>query len=192
MINFVAQNEFVCDQLATNTAVIQEAVQLLTNRVNDKVPVRSKCAMLLCNLSLRQPSGICGADSADTNDVPQRFRRLVTLCAAMPELSDVEYVAPTLQNCARHVAVRRVLLSSGSSARAPIQAILDTLHSGSLIRRRGLAHLIRNMCLDEQLHRDILAQTSMPMTVTNRLFNGTKQTSKQTTKTKPNIASSSK
>lgn len=172
MTNFAAHSGAITERLAGNGGLVQELVQVVTTRTRDVVPARSSSAMLLSNLTLSDAAleQLCGGGhdgDGDVDAVPQRLRRLVTLCGAMPQLESVEYVASVLQNCARRRVVRRLLLGR---APPPLQALLDSLHVGGLVRRRGLAHCVRNVCLDESLHSDALTRTTLARAVFRRLF----------------------
>ena len=203
MVNFASHSEAMNDHLASNGALVQEIVQVVTTRTREDVAPRASSAMLLCNLTLSDVAldQLCGhGDDVALDAVPQRLRRLVTLCGALPHLSGAEYVAPVLQNCARRRVTRRLLVgpavapsttsvqtrialsststSSTSSttttttttttAAPPLQALLDSLHIGSAVRRRGLAHCLRNVCLDVALHSDALMRTTLAASIANR------------------------
>jgi hypothetical protein len=72
-----------------------------------------------------------------------------------------------LQNCTSRSAMRQYL-SSGT--RPPsLQSLAESLHRGTPLRRRGVAHVIRNVCLDERTHVALL-QSTICDAVVRRLF----------------------
>ena len=97
-------------------------------------------------------------------EIPQRFKKLFVLSFAVVEL---DHVCAVLQNCARHASVGEFLVLGDTPK---LNKVLSSLGVGSVLRRRALSHLVRNVCLKEELHATLLSGTDTLNAVQQRLF----------------------
>lgn len=163
LINLSAEPTFET-ALATHANDLALAlVPLVSQRLQDssRVDVRRLASTLLANLSTLEAhtDALCGA-ADEQSAAPQRLRRLLNLCIAMPNDASLEYIAVTLQNCSRRASVRALLVADNDAAL--LSALAATVAQGTAVRRRGVAHVLRNMFVDE-LSRKRLIGLSRPV-----------------------------
>jgi hypothetical protein len=84
---------------------------------------------------------------------------------------DLDHLAAVLQNCARHKPVGEWLLEQASADAVPrLEKVVLNLGVGSAVRRRGLAHVLRNVALDQTTHEPLFRSTSTLKQVESRLM----------------------
>merc|ERR1712000_765938 len=155
MINFSASDENVLKILACNSDVVQKLVSHLTTRVKNVTKSKELASMLLSNLPILDDCCTILSGEADckVEEIPQRFKKLFVLSFAVVEL---DHVCAVLQNCARHASVGEFLVLGDTPK---LNKVLSSLGVGSVLRRRALSHLVRNVCLKEELHATLLSGT---------------------------------
>jgi hypothetical protein len=164
LINLSAEPTFET-ALATHANDLALAlVPLVSQRLQDssRVDVRRLASTLLANLSTLEAhtDALCGA-ADEQSAAPQRLRRLLNLCIAMPNDASLEYIAVTLQNCSRRASVRALLVADNDAAL--LAALANTVAQGTPVRRRGVAHVLRNMFVDELSRKRLLTVIARPI-----------------------------
>ncbi len=151
LVNLSGEATFEAASAAHADALVHALMPLVSQRLKEaaRAPVRRLASTLLANLSTLDvhSEALCGA--------PLRLKRLLALCTAVAADDDsLEHVAVVLQNCSRHASLRAVLLLDDA---APLVALAASLPRGSPVRRRGVAHTVRNVFVDEHSRRALVA-----------------------------------
>lgn len=159
LVNLSAEASFEAALEAHADALMLALVPLVSQRLSvaSRADVRRLGSTLLANLSTVEAhtDALCGVDDVTAAAAtPIRLRRLLNLCIAMPNDASLEHVALALQNCSRRASVRALLLADDA---APLAALANTVGQGTPVRRRGVAHVLRNMFVDELSRKRLLA-----------------------------------
>lgn len=155
LVNLSAEPTFETALATHATDLALALVPIVSLRLQDssRADVRRLASTLLANLSTLEAhtDALCGGSdeqlAAAPAAAPQRLRRLLNLCIAMPNDPSLEYIAVTLQNCSRRASVRALLVADNDAAL--LSALAATVAQGTAVRRRGVAHVLRNMFVDE-------------------------------------------
>jgi hypothetical protein len=160
LVNLSAESTFEAALEAHADALVLTLVPLVSQRLSvaARADVRRLGSTLLANLSTVEAhtDALCGPDDVTASaaaNTPIRLRRLLNLCTAMPNDASLEHIALALQNCSRRASVRAMLLADDA---APLAALANTVAQGTPVRRRGVAHVLRNMFVDELSRKRLL------------------------------------
>jgi hypothetical protein len=72
--------------------------------------------------------------------------------------ADYHFLASVFANLSRYPSIRVYLVSSLNSSSSPLRKLLSSLQHPNVIRRGGIASLVKNCCLDVGLHDHLLQE----------------------------------
>ena len=72
--------------------------------------------------------------------------------------ADYHFLASVFANLSRYPSVRVYLLSSTNSSSSPLRKLLSSLQHPNVIRRGGIASMVKNCCLDVEVHDRLLQE----------------------------------